>query len=120
MNAAAESVLDGDMQLLLAVGAGLFLVGLLLCLRRTRFGRQIAQPSTWIWRSVDAELRLEIPEPLRHDRLDGFKIFGIGLLGVGYVTMGMVLLFVAPGWGALAFATGFVGIAAVALWRARG
>jgi hypothetical protein len=119
MNPPAQEVPDGAMQLVLAVGVGLFVVGLLLCLRRTRVGNQIFMPVFHCWRSFGAMLRLEVPEPGPRVGFDGWKMFGVAFMTIGYTAVGIVLLFIAPGWGALAFATGFVAVAAIALARAR-
>lgn len=115
MNPPPESALDGDVQAVLTIGTALFLVGLALCLRGTRIGRQIAQPSMRFWRNHLAMLRLKIPGTTPSVRFDGVKMIGAGLMGCGYVAMGAALLFVAPGWGAL----GFAAVAAISLARAR-
>lgn len=113
------SAVGDDMGTLLWLGGGLMVAGLILCLRRTRFGRQIAQVSVWSWLSPGAVARLELPEAAPRVGFDGWRMIGIGLLGIGYVLVGTVLLFVAPAWGALAYLVGFVGIVGIALSRSR-
>lgn len=113
------SAADDGMRALLWLGGALMVAGLTLCLRRTRIGRQIAQASLWTWSSLGAQVRLERPEAVAPTTFDGSRMIGIGLLGVGYVLVGTVLLFVAPGWGALAYLVGFVGIVGLALARSR-
>jgi len=112
-------MIDDDMGALLWLGGGLMGLGLVLCLRRSRFGRQIAQVSVWSWLSPRAMARLELPEAAPRVGFDGSRMIGIGLLGIGYVLVGAVLLFVAPGWGALAYLVGFVGVVGIALSRSR-
>ena len=111
--------LDDDMTNMLIGGLIMFVVGLLICLRRTRFGRQIAQPMMWIWRSGDSDSPSGYVEPILPTKVDGVKLAGIGLMGVGYVISGFILLFVVPGWGVFVFILGFVVAAVMALWRAR-
>ena len=109
-------VLDDDMTWMLISGAAMFVVGFLICMRRTRFGRQIAQPMAQLLRSDEGGLRREAFMPVK---IDALKIAGIGLMGVGYLMSGTVILFLVPGWGILMFVVGFMGTAAMALWRAR-
>jgi len=119
MNPPPETALDGDMQAVLAIGVVLFAIGLVLCLRGTRFGNQLILPLYYYWPTLRSYLRGELPLPGVKSHFDGSRMIGIALLAIGYLLVGIVLLFVAPGWGALAFAMGFAAVVAVALARSR-
>lgn len=119
MNPAALDALDPAMQGMLVVGAAMFLVGAVFCLRRSRYAVRMIRGVLRHWRSHRAMYRLEIPEEGPPVGYESDRMIGIVLMTIGYLVMGTVLLFVVPGWGALAFAMGFVVVMAVALARAR-
>lgn len=108
---------DDGLLTLVAIGAALFVVGLLLAMRVTSHGRQIPVGLHVVWPFV-ATLTGRLPEPLIHTRFDGFRMVGFACLVIGYVLMGLYLVFVAPGWGALVFCLGFVLVVGIALRKA--
>ena len=119
MNPAAQEALDPTMQGMLVVGMAMFLIGSLFCLRPSRYAVRMVRGVLWHWRSYRAMYRLEIPEEGPPVGYESDRMIGIVAMTIGYLLMGTVLLFVAPGWGALVFALGLVAVLAIALARAR-
>lgn len=119
MNPPAQDALDPVMQGMLWAGGALVLIGAVFALRRSRYAVRMVRGVLYHWRSYRAMYRLELPEVGPPVGFEGDRLLGTVLMTIGYLLMGTVLLFVAPGWGALVFALGFVVVLAVALARAR-